>query len=317
MSEPAPTILGSLGTEPMPEGRRAVGHLANARLALTRRKAIDDPLLNRLGLQVARSVAARIGPRVRSAPRPEDPEVAGWLDSLRTDGVVVIERFLPPEVFDAVRAAAEGALAGDVARDHLEQGANRLEVVWRTDLDAERRRTLDGFWADPRLLALASAAERLEVAPGAGRCTIQHLTQHEGEADLEASLHVDTFHPTHKAWLYLTDVTSDDGPLLYHPGSQRLDLAALGAIYRESTGPNAGSRRVGPDEVARRGLPARAVTCPANTLVVADTSGYHGRVQGRPPGSRTALQVEWRPDPFRRPRRLEEDRSVARSSAGG
>jgi hypothetical protein len=289
-----------------------LGHLANLRAAPRRTKAIDDPLLNRLGLQVARTAAAHARLRVGRTSRPADPEVAAWYDDLRREGFVQVEDFLAAGDLARAQEAATAVLEDpEVPRDRLAQGANRLEVLWRSDLGAETREALDALWCDPRLLALASAAEQLAVAPGAGRCTVQRLVQVDGEPDLEASVHVDTFHPTHKAWLYLTDVTEADGPLLYHPRSHRLDATVLGGIYRESTGANAGSRRVPAAEIERRGVAARAFTCAANTLVVADTFGYHGRVQGRPPGARTALQVEWRPDPFRRGRAMAPDRSVA------
>lgn len=86
--------------------------------------------------------------------------------------------------------------------------------------------------------------------------------------------------------------------VVHRPGSHRLTAASLRAIYRESTQENAGSRRLDEVEVTQRGLWPRVFTSAANTLVVADTCGYHGRIQGRPPGVRTALHLELRPDPF-------------------
>ena len=289
-----------------------MGHVTSMRASLKRQKAIDDPLLNRLGLQVARTVASHVVVRFRrigaEAGRVQPDHVA----ALRRDGCVEIPDFLAPEQFEQVRAAAERALADpEVPRDRLAQGANTLDVIWRTDLPPDDRAALDGFFTDPDVLALGELAERITLAPGAGRCLVQQLAQHEGEPDLEASLHSDTFHPTHKIWLYLTDVEETDGPLVYYPGSHRLSSKSLRAVYRESVTTNAGSRRISHEEIEARGLRPRVFTSRANTLVLADTFGYHGRIQGRPPGHRVALQIELRPDPFRRGRAMAEDTSVS------
>ncbi|MEZ5203443.1 MAG: phytanoyl-CoA dioxygenase family protein [Acidimicrobiales bacterium] len=186
----------------------------------------------------------------------------------------------------------------------------RLDLAWRTDTRTEVRAILDAFFTDPRLLELISAAEKIHVQPGAGRCLVERTTQTDGP-DPQADVHTDTFFPTHKVWLYLTDVTEQDGPLVYYPRSQRLSPRSLAAVYRESTSAASGSRRIEADEPARRRLARKVFTESANTLVVADTSGYHGRHQGAPPGTRTSLHLQFRPDPFRRPAVLEADRSSA------
>ncbi len=314
----AERVLSGSPVQPwvLPVKDPSVRHLANLRAAATRVKTVDDPLLNRLGLQVARTVAAHGVARARRWPTPDDPRVAGWVDELRARGCVAVPDFLAPDDLAAVEAAARAVLADDaVPRDVLRDGGNRVEVLWRQDAPLEARADLDRVFTDPRVVALAAAAERIDVAPGAGRCTVQVLTQLDGEPDGQAEIHTDTFHPTHKMWLYLTDVSIDDGPLVYYPGSHRLSVTALRAVHRESRGPNAGSRRIEPGEPERRGLTPRVFTEPANTLVIADTAGYHGRIQGRPPGWRLALELQFRPDPFRRRGGLPEDTSRATPAA--
>lgn len=281
------------------------------RQALGRSKSVDAPVLNRLGLQVARTLGASA--RFHAARWPVDPEVADAVAALRADGCAVIEGLFEPEVLDRLEAVAARVDADpDIAHDDNPQGANRLRVTWRADVPDDDRAVLDEFFLHPRIRALGEAAERLALDPGAGRCTVQHLVQAEGEPDLEAQLHSDTFHPTHKIWLYLTDVTEDDGPLLFYPGSQKLSLASLRGTYADSVADNVGARRVPPEEVRARHLEPKVFTCRRGTVVVANTIGYHGRVQGRPPGQRLVLHVELRPDPFRRPRRIEADTSTAR-----
>src|SRR6202035_1704280 len=107
-----------------------------------------------------------------------------------------------------------------------------------------------------------------------------------GPADPQTFVHADTFHPTVKAWLFLTDVAADAGPFTYVPGSHRLtpERLAWGARHRlparHSADPEIreGSFRIMPKELAARGLPEpRAFAVPANTLIVADTFGFRAR----------------------------------------
>ena len=52
------------------------------------------------------------------------------------------------------------------------------------------------------------------------RACLRHAC--DGPPDPQTALHADTFHPTVKAWLFLTDVAADAGPFTYVPGSHRL-----------------------------------------------------------------------------------------------
>src|ERR1700694_3362140 len=55
-----------------------------------------------------------------------------------------------------------------------------------------------------------------------------------GPPDPQTALHADTFHPTVKAWLFLTDVAADAGPFTYVPGSHRLTPERLPLEMRSS-----------------------------------------------------------------------------------
>ena len=60
-----------------------------------------------------------------------------------------------------------------------------------------------------------------------------------GGPDPQLELHADTFHPSLKAWLFLTDVTDDQAPLTYVPGSHRLTPERLAWEQSRSVGINA------------------------------------------------------------------------------
>lgn len=266
--------------------------------------------MNRLGLQVGRTLAASARVRMRRWPVPR--ELDSPLTGLRTDGYALLPRLLTPAtVSEIADVAARVSARDDVAHFTAVMGGNLLEGTWRQDVPADEREVLDQFWLHPTVTALLSAAERLEVQPGGGRCTIQRLVQGEGEPDREAEIHSDTFHATHKLWLYLSDVTEDDGPLVYYPGSQALSPRQMRGVYGASVSGTRASRAISEREIAARKLEPKVFTCTRGTVVMANTFGYHGRIQGQPPGERLVLHIEVRPHPFRRPASMGVDQSSA------
>jgi hypothetical protein len=138
---------------------------------------------------------------------------------------------------------------------------------------------------------------------------IQTILRHAaaGPADPQTALHADTFHPTVKAWLFLTDVAADAGPFTYVPGShlatpERLAWerrTSLAARQSPVAATRQGSFRVSPDELRAMGLPGpRLFAVPANTLVVADTFGFHARGPSCGPSLRVEVWAYGRRSPF-------------------
>jgi hypothetical protein len=130
---------------------------------------------------------------------------------------------------------------------------------------------------------------------------------HDGPPDPQTALHADTFHPTMKAWLFLTDVAADAGPFTYVPGSHRLTSERLRWERRMSlAAPSSrdpeirqGSFRLDPSELAALGLPEpRIFAVPANTLIVADTFGFHARGPSAGRSVRVEIWAYGRRSPF-------------------
>lgn len=127
-----------------------------------------------------------------------------------------------------------------------------------------------------------------------------------GAVDPQTDLHSDTFHATSKAWLFLHDVGPEDGPFTYVPGSHKLTPERLHWEYRQSliarSDPREhhryGSFRITPSELQEMGYSPRTMTVRANTLVVADTRGFHGRTPSRNPTMRVSLYAYLRRNPF-------------------
>ncbi len=128
-----------------------------------------------------------------------------------------------------------------------------------------------------------------------------------GDPDPQQDLHSDTFHPSMKAWLFLSDVGEEDAPLTYVAGSHRLTPARMAwerakSITVLASGDRLsqrGSSRIAADELAALGLPAPTrFTVPANTLVIIDTCGFHARGRSARPTVRTELWAYCRRSPF-------------------
>nr|MBA4769463.1 phytanoyl-CoA dioxygenase family protein [Sphingobium sp.] len=269
---------------------------------------VDNPLigsktLNGIGLHAGRVRAAHALTAFRrrglaAAVTPEDRT------AFDRDGVVEIRNFLPDALFRSMQAdilAYRGAARETVQGD---------TVTRRMAVDPQAIRAipvLDHFRKDERWRGLSRYVAGFDIEP---LLYIQSImpNRHDAARDPQHELHADTFHPSMKAWLFLEDVPADAGPFSYVRGSHRLTPARLKweqarslTVRDESCRLSArGSLRVRADELDGLGLPQPSVfTVPANTLVVADTFGFHSRTPAAGPVTRVELWAYGRRNPFR------------------
>ncbi|WP_421865297.1 phytanoyl-CoA dioxygenase family protein [Parvibaculum sp.] len=276
--------------------------LASGQKSFRANPLLGSPALNRRGLHIARvrlaeNMAAarrqRLGARIDAALRTEY-EARGYL---------VIENFLPGEEFAALKRDLEEAPLRSWERREGSTVTRRGSL----DLaDIETRAPLE------RLMAGGRIADLLRYVAGCGGEPLIHLQTILAEGDNsrpdpQNTLHMDTFHSTAKAWLYLQDVGEDDGPLCYVPGSHRLTPEriawerelSIGAASNEDPEIAAGSFRVSDAMLAKLGYPAAKALCvPANTLVVANTHGFHARKASTRPTRRSEIYGSLRRNPF-------------------
>ena len=208
------------------------------------------------------------------------------------DGFVTVPNVLAPDQFERVRAAI---LEMDLDCRSHQQGDT---VTTRMPLGPELLRRLPELdaligsvpWKGLMAYVASTRAEPLYYVQAISGGAL------EGPPDPQLELHSDTFHPSLKAWLFLTDVPEDGRPLTYVAGSHRLTPERIAWEKRRSMEiANAdrlsqrGSLRVRPDELPALGLPQPThFAVPANTLVVADTCGFHARA----PSDRPTLRIE-------------------------
>lgn len=268
---------------------------------------LDNPILgsrrfNAWGLHVARVklAAGLCAWRRRKLGRKVRPD---WRAAFDRDGFVVIPDVVAPHQFQALRAAI---LAYQGPAREMRQG------------DATTRRLA----IDPAMLAAIPALRTLLARKdltalihyvASFRTTplhyIQTIVSHDGanDTDPQEALHADSFHASLKAWLFLNPVAADEGPFTYVRGSHRFTPERLAWEHRRSLAdPRAidrlsarGSPRVSAQDLAAMNLPeAEGLAVPGNTLVVADTVGFHARGASVRPGERVELWSYARRNPF-------------------
>ena len=112
----------------------------------------------------------------------------------------------------------------------------------------------------------------------------------EDDNDEQKDYHCDTFFPALKFWWFPEDVHAEQGPLVYVKNSPKMTDAKLDWIYRQTTaildstwersrrrGHPEGSLRISEAELFELDLHACPVPVEANTLVIGNVGGFHGR----------------------------------------
>jgi hypothetical protein len=276
--------------------------LATGTKSFERNPVIGSRWLNERGLHTARvRLAGRIAEmrRRRLASLVSEADRAGF----ERDGFVIRPNFLPDAEF------AELLRQVKAYRGILREIGEGDTILRKIALDPK---TLAALPALGRLLrhpewrGLIRYIGSRDAEPVVWiQSILRHA--HEGPADPQTALHADTFHPTVKAWLFLTDVAADAGPFTYVPGSHRLSperldwerRMSLAAPSSRDADTRQGSFRIEPGELAALGLPEpRIFAVPANTLIVADTFGFHARGPSAGRSVRVEIWAYGRRSPF-------------------
>ncbi len=253
---------------------------------------IGSPVLNQLGLHRYRvAKAAKLAQRRRAqlAKYLTVDEVAEF----EKNGFIVKTNFLPESEFSQLE---HELLQTPLQTRETLQGHT---VTRRMALDAQALKQLPAtqkLLKHPHWQALMNYVGSAKVQP---MYYVQVILSHVCQArpDPQTNLHSDTFHPSVKAWLFLTDVAEDEGPFVYVPGSHQVNEARLAwehqcAIQMHHSMDKMsrrGSLRIQAKQLSSLGYVApQALAVKKNTLVIADTYGFHARG----PSVRPSVRIE-------------------------
>lgn len=279
-----------------------VAQLATGAKSFRDNPLIGSPRLNAYGLHTSRVRLAHALAWSRRA-RLTTGLAPGDREAFDRDGFVVLRDFLPPALFTALRDAV---LSQRFDTREMRQGntVTRRIAIGPAFLQAIPQ--VQALLRDTRFRALCRYVGSFRSEP---LHYVQTILTDSGvpDPDPQTNLHADTFHPTLKAWFFLNDVEEEDGPFSYVPGSHRLTAPRLAWEHARSLTARTsddflsarGSLRVAAEELPGLELPeAQRFPVPANTLVVADTCGFHARVAATRPSRRLELWSFSRRNPF-------------------
>lgn len=255
---------------------------------------VVDPLFARVdlmerGLHIFRMVFARHAHQLRSKGD----------DDIDNNGVKVFENYFDKETADQLKEEIltfpkyENIQPNNRIRDVVSETSHPAlwDVVYRNKLfphcvKAVHRSTQDMAAWDHFLLT--TYVQRLENRPNDG--------------DIQKVCHSDVFYPCMKFWYFPEDVSESDGPFMYAKGSTQMTEEQLDFFYRESIavaedtwdrkrnkGHGEGSFRALPEDLQQMNLNLEPITAKANSLVIADTSGFHCRGDVESTAMRNAL----------------------------
>jgi hypothetical protein len=263
---------------------------------------IGSPTLNRAGLHVAR---VRLAHRMAEWRRERLVSLISEEDraAFDRDGFIIKRNFLPAPDFAAVkqqvlsfRAPAREQTQGDTVTRRI--AVDRLAL---SQLPAVR-----AVVESPEWLGLVRYVGSFMLEPLVYLQTIFSGAS-KGPPDPQTRLHADAFHSSVKAWFFLADVGEEQGPFIYVPGSHRPTRrrlawernASVTAGQSSDFQSARGSLRITPEAVRRLGFgEPRMFAVPENTLVVADTVGFHARGVSADPCVRLEIWAYGRRNPF-------------------
>ena len=267
---------------------------------------VDNPILgstrlNRLGLHAWRlKTAHRLAGRRRARLAHMIP--ADLRVGFERNGFIAVHNFLSANQFAALKSSLLRVEAE--CRSH-QQGDT---VTTRVPVDPDLLRDVPALAALLRNRKFRGIMAYVASTRSEPLYYLQAIAGGvvSGPPDPQLELHSDSFQPSLKAWLFLTDVEADGRPLTYVAGSHRLTPERLAWEKRKSVHiaradrlSQRGSFRVSERELAGLGLPQPThFSVPANTLIAADTCGFHARASSDHPTLRIELWAYSRRSPF-------------------
>ncbi len=273
-------------------------------------KRYNVHVLNILGIQVLRILIERFFYHLRSMLSLKryvaSKNVVSIAKKIEDEGLVVIENFLPADAFAKLKAEYDYCfLHLDEFNVHRRRTGNLVleDIRIYSEAPSRLQNSLLYVKNDKTIrdaIELASARKiRLEPT-----CVLQRALQSDKinskqeihgnvDFDTETVFHVDHSFPVYKAWLYIEDVTEQNGAFEYEKNTQKVTLEKLKYEYKRSiylhhaennkmslipseyidreriTMSEGNKKKIGAEKFVGVGK--------ANTLIIANTCGQHRR----------------------------------------
>lgn len=268
---------------------------------------IGSYIFNLLGLHVLRLVIAHFLFKFRLfllAPLASKEDRYNY----QKNGFIIKHDFLPEEEFQNLKnelLSYHGNIREIIEGDTISQ---KVSLNDSTLLNLPMCRK---FVEDKRLSKLMRYASSKNRFPNFYIENIKQHALHINETDPQKQMHSDTFHPTTKAWFFIDDVSDNNGPFMYVPGSNRLTWerikweyaeSLISSLDKKSSSPDRywdGSFRISEGQLQKFSY-AKPISfqVPPNTLLIANTHGFHCRGDAKSESSRMSIWMLARDNPF-------------------
>ncbi|OGN17758.1 MAG: hypothetical protein A3C88_02185 [Candidatus Yanofskybacteria bacterium RIFCSPHIGHO2_02_FULL_50_12] len=246
------------------------------------------PILNLLGYHVLRVFFFNLSFALRRNRMPKDARAAAIARQVIEDGVAVLPNFFPADVFAAIKTECESK--------EIKVSNERAPHVRRDTLVSEHKSNpiLEPHLANNEFInSIVAAAVRKDILI-TPKVQFEISYYHEEDigkptTDVKSdNLHFDVSYPTIKCFLYLTDVDERNAATMFVKRSHKMTLARLWMEYKMSVmfywKWNKERRATETPEVSQEflrqnGLEVMQINGKANTMIIENTMGFHGRGQ--------------------------------------
>lgn len=261
---------------------------------------LKSKLLNLFGIQSLRYVLAKIIYTFRGI-------IFSWHISQETrilekEGLILIENFLNQDEYNEFKLNFDNLLK--IGDDETFQSGDLL--VQRSSINTNvGNKLLDFFLKSKKLVKILSAVEKrnfvdYDVSKISSFVWIEKLIiKNSSDHDKQKDLHSDIFFNTHKIWYYPDKVSLEHGPFAYVKQSHKFNFQRIFLEYFNSIS----SKKIvniRADNFDLRDYEKNKVitTVNSNTLIIANTHGYHCRTSGKVGNIRKQLHFSVRNNPF-------------------
>ena len=273
----------------------------------TSKKNINVKIFNILGLQIFRYLLAKIV-FFFSKIFFQDSKL---LKSYENEGFHLIENFLLEKDFSRVKEEFSKIFdiekkARNTYKDFLDQKNSSIDYyLYEFEDNMFNKNTYPGLYQvlkDKKINDFFRSAEKKKKITLFMRLE-RVITKDELKNDDNAHWHVDTYHNTHKAWIYLTDVKKENGPYNYVVGSNKFSLERLFWEYSNSIKTifykNYLSFFIPEKNFKKLEKKKIEIISRKNSFMITNTHGYHRRGDAKANQVRDAISFFTRENPFK------------------
>lgn len=278
---------------------------------------VGGRLANRLGLQPVRAAKDEIAWRLR---RPhKHPTIAAIANEIDQKGYVVIPDFLPESEFGRVYAEYRRSRTEPYVRNYrrVQFGDNYfMDDLLVTDYPGDYP-AMHRLVRDNETLALVASSVSRRQTTYRPHIHVQRIHKPNWslphtDLDYNQFPHADRHFRFVKCFFYLEDVTADNAPYSYAPGSHVINWERLRYEYmyslryvkvRQSAKYHRSMTQLESDKelcalaealLARLGTEVRPLTGRANTMIISNNQGFHRRAEFRGRKPRVIAQLDFK-----------------------